>query len=67
MNKQPLEQKLYEEALEIEKDDPWVAKLSFESFCNVMWPDDHDMKDYALDRETFRRAVRNVWQRLNRR
>ena len=40
----------------------WPA--DFESFCNVMWTDDGDMKRAGLTREEFRLALQGAWMKM---
>jgi hypothetical protein len=45
---------LCDAAIERAQENPELARADFESFCNVMWTDDGDMKRAGLTREEFR-------------
>lgn len=55
---------LFGDALEIAKDDPEIRPADFESFCNIMWPDDHDMNRRGFTRDEYRQALRYAWELL---
>ena len=54
----------YAAALEIAKDDPDLLKAERDDFLDVMWPDDHDMKQRGLSREDYRAALNAAWDQL---
>ena len=45
---------LCDAAIERAQENPELARADFESFCNVMWTDDADMKRAGLTREESR-------------
>jgi hypothetical protein len=55
---------LYAMAIELAQDDPDLARADFESFCNVLWTDDGDMKRAGLTREEFRLALQGAWMKM---
>jgi hypothetical protein len=55
---------LNDAAIERSQGNPELASADFESLCNVMWPDDNDMKRDGLTREEFRLALQSAWMKM---
>ena len=55
---------LCDAAIERAQENPELARADFESFCNVMWTDDGDMKRAGLTREEFRIALQSAWIKM---
>ena len=55
---------LSDAAIERARENPELARADFESFCNVMWTDDSDMKRAGLTREEFRIALQSAWMKM---
>ena len=55
---------LYDAAIERTQENPELARADFETFCDVMWTDDADIKRAGLTREEFRIALQSAWIKM---
>lgn len=51
---------LIDAAREINKDEP-LTGCSFKDFCDIMWSDDHELRQWKVTRDEYRAALREAY------